>query len=371
MKIQVYDVSLKPAPLGKKLTVDETSGQLQTGEPQNDRAQNGKSENEPPPVLSPLDNLMAPGNAFYLRRLGLLGRLNLPATPMGLASQVAPFGAPVAGAQSGPKMVTMAPGILDPAGKSATGENKSDAWAKAFGHVTAGGLAAGSFHMMGVTQNMTQAQVVGQLQTMGMGPGSADAWANHMFDVMNTQGAHAMLAGVSVGGATVEFLGLVRPKMPLPQRIAVGAAVGVATGLLFFFFAYKPSPFDGKWVASPSEARYESGAAPQSATCTISADGNRLTISEDDMLPNGSIEHVKYKLDADGKEHKAPPGLRADTVVASIKDRRMDVVFESGGKAVRDEVRNLSADRKEMTMTVSGTGPDGKAYLNMSVYEKK
>lgn len=365
MKIQVYDVSLKPAPLSKTLTVDEVSGQPQTGEPQNNQ----------PTALPPLGNLIAPGNEFYLKPLGLLGRLNLPTTPVGLGLPLGTFGAPVGGAPAGtpnsPKIVKMATGSLDPTAKSATGENKNETWAKALGHVSAGGIAAGSFHLMSVTQDMTQAHVVGQLQTMGMGPGNADAWASHMFDVMNTQGAHAVLAGVTVGSATVEFLGLVRPTMPMPKRIAIGCAVAVVAGLLFFLFAYKPSPFDGKWVASPSEARYEFGAAPQSATCTISADGTRLTFSEDDMLPNGTIEHQKYKLDADGKEHKAPAGLGADTVVASIADRSMAVVFKNGGKEVRDELRNLSADRKEMTVTVSGTGPDGKAYQNTSVYEKK
>ncbi len=71
------------------------------------------------------------------------------------------------------------------------------------------------------------------------------------------------------------------------------------------------------------------------------------------------------------KEHKAPAGLGADMVLASIAGRTMDVVFKSGGKEVRHEVRSLSADQKEMTVTDSGTDPNGKAYQNTSLYEKK
>ncbi len=292
MKIQVYDVSLKPAPLSKKLTIGQASDQAQTGGADWHR----KTIPKEPAArhLSPLGNLIGPGNEFYLNPLGLLGRLNLPATPVGLGPGPAGLGAPVkgapiagtsvagtpAGATNAPRIVATARGSLDSTAKGALGENRGEPWMKALGHVSAGGLAAGSFHLMSVTQDMTQAHVVGQLQTMGMGPVSADAWSSHMFDVMNTQGAHAVLAGVTVGSATVEFLGIVRPSMPMPQRIAIGSVVrGCHRAFCFSSSRTSRTRLTASGSQAHPEARYQFGTAPQSATCTISADGTRLTIS--------------------------------------------------------------------------------------------
>jgi hypothetical protein len=361
MKISTYTLAARPTPGAQKLTVDQVF----------------THPSEPPSLAEAITS----GSKLYLKPLGiqslgiesLIGPLGLPLNAKGgFASP--PIGAPVSGLPATPSGgIKVTPGSAASVVQAPlqTGEGKGELWPKLFGAVSAGGVATGSLHLMTFSQDMTQAQVSGHLQTWGLQPSLANTTADNVFDLLNTHGAHAVLAGVTVGSATVAFLGVVRPAMPMKKRVAIGLIPTALVALAFFYFAYKPNPFAGKWVASPAEARYEFGTPPQSATTTVEANASKITISEDQMLPNGTVQHTKFALESDGKEHVAPTRSGADTVSASIKDRLMEAEFKLNGKEVRHQTWSLSADRKEMTVTISGTRPEGGVFVNTSTYEKK
>jgi hypothetical protein len=356
MKLSVYDLDAKPTLLGQKLTVNQVFSH--------------------PTEPSALAQSVLQGSDLYLKSLGLqslLGRLSVPPTAGGAAAPT--FGAPVSGVLAARPVnaATAANAAVDAGGKAAAASSESSGQLlpKLFGAVSAGGVATSSLHLMSFSQDMTQAQVTGYLQNWGLPPSTANSTADNVFELLNTHGAHSVLAGVTVGSATVAFLGVLRPAMPMKKRVALASIPAVIVGLAFYFFAYSPNPFTGKWVANPSEAHYEFGAAPQSATHTIDADANRIKISEDEMLPNGTVQHERYQLEADGRDHKAPGGTGADTVSVSMNGRSMETVYKNNGKEIRREIRSLSADRKEMTITVMGQSATGGTFTNTSVFEKK
>ncbi|HUH61898.1 MAG TPA: hypothetical protein VLZ50_02825 [Terracidiphilus sp.] len=240
------------------------------------------------------------------------------------------------------------------------------------GAVPPGALAKTSLNLMSFSQDMTHAQVAGHFQAWGLQPTTANSAADDVFKLFDHHGVSSVLAGVTVGSAVVAFLAVVKPTMAAGTRISIGVAAALVFGLLFYFIASRPNHFEGKWVASPSEAHYQPGPPPQASTCTFATSGTRLTISEDDLFANGKVRHIQYTLDADGFDHKVAPETGADKARGTIRDfgNKLEVIFKLKGKEIRRETRELSADHKEMTVTEIGLAP-GSTYKNTSIYEKK
>lgn len=240
------------------------------------------------------------------------------------------------------------------------------------GAVPPGALAKTSLNLMSFGNDMTHAQVAGHFQAWGLQPASANTAADDVFKLLDNHGVSSVLAGVTVGSAVVAFLAVVKPTMATGTKIAIGCAASLVFGLLFYFLSSRPNHFEGKWVASPSEAHYQSGPAPQASTCTFATAGTRLTISEDDIFADGKVRHLLYTLDADGFDHKVAPETGADKARASLNDfgKKLDVTYKLRGKEVRHETRELSADHKEMAVTEVELG-SGKTFIDTSIYEKK
>ncbi len=363
----VYKLDDKPSFLSKKLTVNQVfpiSGQ---------------------PL--PLANTVLSGSELYLHLRTfqtILGKAGAFPSSNVTAAQPGIVGLALPEAESArfeaPGIPTAAPPTIPPRSKPADTTPVSAEAAAApnapllprlVGAVPAGGVANISLHLMTFGQDVTHAQVVGHLQTWGLQGSTANSTADTVFELFNTHGAQAVCAGITVGSATVAFLGVVSPRMQLKNKLAIGAVLGLIVGLLVYFVGSATNPFAGKWVASPAESRYEFGTPPQAATCTIAAQGNSLTISEDEMLPSGMTRHLKYQLEADSKDHAVPHETGADTAAATQKGRTLDSVYKLNGKVIRRETRVLSPDQKEMTVTVSGQTPSGGSFKNVSQYEKK
>jgi hypothetical protein len=336
---------------------------------------------------SPLAKTVLSGSELYLHmrtlqtvqgKVGGLQGSNVTAAQTGIvglalpeaeSARIAAPGIPTAAPPISPP--TSKPADTAPASAEAALAPNAPLLPRLVGAVSAGGVANTSLHLMTFGQDVTHAQVVGHLQTWGLQGSTANSTADTVFELLNTHGAHAVFAGVTVGSATVAFLGVVSPRMQLKNKLAIGAVLGLVVGLLIYFVGSAPNPFTGKWVASPAESRYEFGTAPQAAICTITAEGNRLNISEDRILRDGTAQHLKYQLNADSKDHAVPRETGADTAAATQADRTLDTVYKLNGKVIRREVRLVSPDQKEMTVTVSGQTPNGGTFKNVSQYEKK
>jgi len=248
---------------------------------------------------------------------------------------------------------------------------KGDSVARLVGAVTPGAIANTSLHLVTFSQDATLAQVTAHLESFGLQSTTAGSAADRIFDLLNNHAANAVMVAVAAGSSTVAVLQLLRPGMRRRTKWGIAALVGTIAGLLFYFFGVPPNPLAGKWVASPAEARYEYGTAPQSAMRTIEAQGARLTVTLDEMRPEGGPHHLNYELDTDAKEHPVPAETGANTAVAELKGRSLDAVFKQNGTVVRRESWKVSADWKEMTVTVTGQAPNGEAFTNRSIFEKK
>jgi len=219
---------------------------------------------------------------------------------------------------------------------------------------------------------MTHSQVAGHFQAWGLQPASANTAADDVFKLLDNHGVNSVLAGVTVGSAVVAFLAVVKPGMSVGARAAIWGVSSLIAGLIFYFAASRPNHFQGRWVADPSLAHYQSGPAPQASTCTFETSGTRMTISQDDLFGDGKTRHVTYSIDADGFSHKAAAETGADKETASLKNwgNTFATEFFVKGKRIRNETRVLSTDHKEMTVTIEGLAP-GPVFKDSSVYEKK
>jgi hypothetical protein len=239
------------------------------------------------------------------------------------------------------------------------------------GAVSPGAMAGGSLHLMSFSQDATLAQVTAHLESLGLPSTTAGSAAARIFNLSSSHAANAVLAAVAAGSGTVVVLQLLGPKIRKRTKLGIAVFVAMIAWFLYYFFASIPNPFEGKWVASPAEARYEYGTAPQSAICTMDAEGSRLTVTESEMPLRGAPQHRTYILDTDGKDHPVSPEAGASAAAATLTKRTLEAAFKQNGTVVRREKWDLSTDGKEMTVTVTGQAPSGATYTNLSVYEKK
>jgi len=115
------------------------------------------------------------------------------------------------------------------------------------------------------------------------------------------------------------------------------------------------SPWSGTWKLDPAQSHFTGD------TFTLAkGPGNLLHYSD------GST--ASYDFGVDGKQYKT--WANRSTTWTPAGNNAWDTVTQADGKVLVKSHRELSADGKTLTMTFTGTRPDGVAFRDEEVYDR-
>jgi hypothetical protein len=232
-------------------------------------------------------------------------------------------------------------------------------------------IAGGTVHFMTFTDNMTEAQVIHGLGSVGIKGAEATKSADKILNFLHSRGLASALFGLAVGGVVAALLGTFWPSIDKQLLFGIIGVVALIAAILFQQYVVRASPFVGKWSLGTAESRYEMGDVPRTAICTISQPSTGFEVDENAVLSDGKSRHVTFVLEPDGNEHPAPNGTGADTTVTTLMDNKLETTYMSKKEVTRRETRVLSSDQKEMTVTLILRTRTGSEVKNVSVYERK
>lgn len=135
------------------------------------------------------------------------------------------------------------------------------------------------------------------------------------------------------------------------------------------------NPFVGTWKLNVAKSKADGAMLPKSLTRTITTDGTTTKYAFDGTAADGSAITYSFSTSYDGKESPVmgtgmPGG--ADTITLKhYSAHKTEGTLKKGGKQIAKVTAVVSSDGKTSTVTAKGTGPDGKPFSTVSVYEKQ
>lgn len=154
--------------------------------------------------------------------------------------------------------------------------------------------------------------------------------------------------------------------------VVVGVLVGGGAIAASQGAAAKADPIAGTWTLNVAKSTFTPGPAGKSGTVTFETAGQGVHVVADLVDGTGAKVHTEYTANYDGKDYPITGSPVSDTVVLKrIDANTAERTDKKNGKAVGTYLRKLSADGKTMTVTQKGTGPDGKPFTNVLVFERK
>ena len=129
--------------------------------------------------------------------------------------------------------------------------------------------------------------------------------------------------------------------------------------------------FCGTWRLRADQSRYEQGKPPREGVYWIERDGDWLLFSARWVSADGRRLEMSFAGRPDGQPHPYEDPAVADTVTTTLVDARtLDTTADKDGRVAAHGRRVLSPDGRVMTVTQSGTAPDGTPFANVSIYDR-
>ena len=129
----------------------------------------------------------------------------------------------------------------------------------------------------------------------------------------------------------------------------------------------------GSWKVNLAKSKFGSGPAPKSNTAKLEPHGsNGIKATAERVDDQGQKTVLSYTADYDGKDYPVTGDPGRDTVAMKRIDAyTLEVTNKKAGKVVTSGKEVLSKDGKVRTITMHGTDAQGRAFTNVSVYEKQ
>jgi hypothetical protein len=127
----------------------------------------------------------------------------------------------------------------------------------------------------------------------------------------------------------------------------------------------------GTWTLNLGKSKFSPGPAPKASTVTYSAAGQGLKAVIDGVGPDSSKVHWEYTANTDGKSYPVTGNPDADMVVVKRVDANtLENTYTLKGKQTVIVRRTVSADRKTLTVTQTGTNAQGQKLNHVLVFER-
>jgi hypothetical protein len=150
-------------------------------------------------------------------------------------------------------------------------------------------------------------------------------------------------------------------------RIAVMA---VALSFAAATASFAANPHIGTWKLNEAKSKMPAGMG-KNTTVVYAEQKDKIKVTVDGVDKDGKSTHSVWVGKFDGKAYPVKGNLPYNSVAYKmVNDRTNDITTMKNGKLVWNGRITVSADGKSRTVTINGTGPDGKKFKSKAVYDK-
>lgn len=126
----------------------------------------------------------------------------------------------------------------------------------------------------------------------------------------------------------------------------------------------------GTWKLN--EAKSKMTGAAKNPTVVYAAAGDSVKITVDGVGADGQPTHNEWTGKFDGKDYPVTGDPASDMrAYTRVNGHTLHLTEKSGGKVTLSGNIVVSTDGKSRTVTLSGTGPNGKKMNETAVYDKE
>ena len=153
----------------------------------------------------------------------------------------------------------------------------------------------------------------------------------------------------------------------MKNRIAV---VAVALSFLATAACFAANPHMGTWKLNEAKSKLVPGMG-KNTMVTYTEEKDKIKVAVEGVDKNGKPTHGVWVGKLDGKAYPTKGNLPYNSVAYKVvNDRTYDLTAMKDGKMVWSGKSTVSADGKSRTVTLNGTGADGKKFSGKAVYDK-
>ena len=148
------------------------------------------------------------------------------------------------------------------------------------------------------------------------------------------------------------------------------AAVALVLSLAATVACFAASPQMGTWKLNEAKSKLVPGMG-KNHTVVYAEQGDKIKVTVDGVDKDGKPTHGVWVGKWDGKAYATKGGLSWTSIAYKVvNDRTNEITTMKDGKVVWSGKITVSADGKSRTVTMSGTGADGKKFKGKAVYDK-
>jgi hypothetical protein len=153
----------------------------------------------------------------------------------------------------------------------------------------------------------------------------------------------------------------------MKSRIAV---VTLALSFVGSAACFAANPHMGTWKLNEAKSKLIPGMG-KNTTVIYSEQKDKMEVTVDGVGKDGKPTHSVWVGKADGKAYPVKGNLPYNSVAYKVvNDRTYDLTAMKDGKMLWTGKSTISADGKSRTVTLNGTGADGKKFQGKAVYDK-
>src|SRR5438876_8241424 len=134
---------------------------------------------------------------------------------------------------------------------------------------------------------------------------------------------------------------------------------------------FAANPHMGTWKLNEAKSKLVPGMG-KNTTVTYAEQKDKIKITVEGVDKDGKTTHSVWVGKFDGKAYPVKGNLPYNSVAYKVvNDRTYDLTAMKDGKMLWTGKSTVSADGKSRTVTLNGTGADGKKFKGKAVYDKE
>jgi hypothetical protein len=153
----------------------------------------------------------------------------------------------------------------------------------------------------------------------------------------------------------------------MKTRIAV---IALALSFVATAACFAANPHIGTWKLNEAKSKIPAGMG-KNTTVVYEEQKDKIKVTVDGVDKDGKPTHSVWVGKFDGKAIPVKGNLPYNSVAYKVvNDRTNDITAMKDGKMMWSGRITVSADGKSRTVTINGTGADGKKFHGKAVYDK-
>ena len=170
--------------------------------------------------------------------------------------------------------------------------------------------------------------------------------------------------------AAVFCFGAAKTTAPAASPAAAKTAKAMAPKKEAATMAAPMSPQMGTWKLNEAKSKLVPGMG-KNMTVVYAGQKDKVKVTVEGVDKDGKPTHSVWVGKFDGKAYPVKGNLPYNSVAYKmVNDRTNDITTMKDGKMVWSGKIEVSKDGKSRTVTINGTGADGKKFKGKAVYDK-